>query len=243
MILSTANAAATVPVIFSLTNKSVTATMLANMGALSGQVLKFNGTDWAPASLIDAQLYKGTWDPATLLPDVGLSAPGDYWVVSASGTNPGDGITYAIGDWIISDGYSWSKLALSKTSVTSFNGRKGLVNLIPGDYPNLKVVLKIPGSNLNDLANVDITTVAPIVGDVLKWNGTNWVAGAGGGRPLVQPRSRIFQLLEQTLQKIPLIPRRFTAHQLIFFIFKRGDKTWQNFTAEVLNAPLSTYCS
>ncbi len=59
--------------------------------------------------------------------------------------------------------------------MTSFNGRKGLVNLIPGDYPNLKSGAKIPGSSLNDLANVDITTVAPINGDVLKFNGTNWV--------------------------------------------------------------------
>lgn len=168
MILSNANAAATFPVSFSLNDGSVTAVKLSNMGALSGQVLKFNGTNWAPASLIDAQLFKGTWDPSTILPDVGLSSPGDYWVISAAGTNAGDGITYAVVDWIISDGYSWSKLALSKTSVTSFNGRKGLVNLIPGDYPNLKSGAKIPGSSLNDLANVDLTTVAPVLNDVLK---------------------------------------------------------------------------
>ncbi|NOT80938.1 MAG: hypothetical protein HOP07_18280 [Bacteriovoracaceae bacterium] len=216
--------------------------MLANMGALSGQVLKFNGTDWAPASLIDAQLYKGTWDPATPFPDVGLSAPGDYWVVSASGTNPGDGITYAIGDWIISDGYSWSKLALSKTSVTSFNGRKGLVNLIPGDYPNLKSGAKIPGSNLNDLANVDITTVAPIVGDVLKWNGVNWVNGAGGVTS-VGSTAEITDLsiTGADIAENTINPSKIYSASIDSALYLRGDKTWQNFTAEVLNAPLSTY--
>ncbi len=243
MILSTANAAATVPVIFSLSNKSVTSGMLANMGALSGQVLKFNGTNWAPASLIDAQLYKGTWSPATMLPDVGLSSPGDYWVVSAAGTNAGDGVTYAIGDWIISDGYTWSKLALSKTSVTSFNGRKGLVNLLPGDYPNLKSGNKIPGSNLNDLSNVDITTITPITGDVLKFNGTNWVAGAGGGGASSVGSTEITDLsiTGADIAENTINPTKIYSSSINSALYLRGDKTWANFAADVLNVPLSTY--
>ncbi len=244
MILSTANAAATVPVLFSLSNKSVTSSMLANMGALSGQILKFNGSSWAPASLIDAQLYKGTWSPAGLLPDVSLSSPGDYWVVSASGINAGDGNIYAIGDWIISDGYTWSKLALSKTSVTSFNGRKGLVNLVPGDYSNLKSGTKIPGSNLNDLSNVDITTVAPTVGDVLKFNGTNWVAGAGGAGGANSVGSAEITDLSITGADIAdntINPIKIYSSSINSALYLRGDKTWANFAADVLNVPLSTY--
>ncbi len=244
MILSTANAAATVPVLFSLNNKSVTAAMLANMGALSGQVLKFNGTTWVPSSLIDAQLYKGTWSPASLLPDVSMSSPGDYWVVSAAGTNAGDGVTYAIGDWIISDGYAWSKLALSKTSVTSFNGRKGLVNLVPGDYPNLKSGLKIPGSNLNDLSNVDIITVPPVVGDVLKFNGTNWVAGAGGAGGAGSVGSTEITDLSITGADIAdntINLTKLYSSSINSALYLRGDKTWANFAADVLNVPLSTY--
>ncbi|NOT77898.1 MAG: hypothetical protein HOP07_02705 [Bacteriovoracaceae bacterium] len=50
MILSNANAAATFPVSFTLNDGSVTKQKLSSMGALSGQVLKFNGTTWEPAS-------------------------------------------------------------------------------------------------------------------------------------------------------------------------------------------------
>ena len=244
MILSTANAAATVPVIFSLNNRSVTAAHLANMGALAGQVLKFNGTNWAPASLIDAQLYRGMWSPLTSLPDINSSAPGDYWIASAAGTNADDGQTYAIGDWIISDGYSWNKLALSKTSVTSFNGRKGLVSLVPGDYPNLKSGLKIPGSSLNDLANVDILTVAPNVGDVLKYNGTNWVAGAGGAGGANSVGSTEITDASITGADIAdntINPTKLYSSSINSALYLRGDKTWANFAAEVLNVPLSTY--
>jgi len=243
MVLSNANASATFPVSFSLNNSSVTAVKLSSMGALSGQVLKFNGTNWAPASLIDAQLYKGNWDPGTLLPDIGLSTPGDYWIVSVAGTNAGDGITYAIGDWIISDGYSWNKLALSKTSVTSFNGRKGLVNLVPGDYPNLKSGLKIPGSNLNDLANVDILTVAPLVGDVLKFNGTNWVAGAGavGASSIGSTEITDASITGADIADNTINPTKLYSSSINSALYLRGDKTWANFAAEALDVPLSTY--
>lgn len=245
MVLSNANAAATFPVSFTLNDGSVTAVKLAPMGALSGQVLKFNGTAWAPASLIDAQLYKGTWDPTdvmTGIPDINLSSPGDYWVVSAAGIYPPvSGTSYAIGDWIISDGYSWSKLALSKTSVTSFNGRKGLVNLIPGDYPNLKSGAKIPGSNLNDFSNVAIAT--PTTGDVLKYNGTNWVNGAGavsassvGSTEITDLSITGADIAENTIN-----PSKIYSSSIDSALYLRGDKTWANFAADVLNVPLSTY--
>jgi len=243
MILSTANAAATVPVIFSLNNNSVTGAQLAPMGALAGQVLKFNGTDWAPASLIDAQFFQGTWNPNTeTIPDIGASNPGDYFVVSAAGIYPPvTGTSYAAGDWIISDDYNWTKLELSKTSVTSFNGRKGLVNLIPGDYPNLKSGAKIPGSNLNDLANVDITTVAPIVGDVLKFNGTNWIAGAGGAAVVGSAEITDLSITGADIAENTINPSKIYSASINSALYLRGDKTWANFAADVLNVPLSTY--
>ena len=33
--------------------------------------------------------------------------------------------------------------------------------------------------SIDDLGDVDTATVAPISGDQLEWNGTNWVPGAG----------------------------------------------------------------
>lgn len=40
---------------------------------------------------------------------------------------------------------------------------------------------KIFLSSIGDLADVDTTTNAPITGQFLKWDGTNWVPAAGGG--------------------------------------------------------------
>jgi hypothetical protein len=64
------------------------------------------------------------------------------------------GISYDVGDWIISDGVEWQKVAASNTAVTSFQGRKGIVNLIPADYLSLKSAttpFKIPGSSFYDI--------------------------------------------------------------------------------------------
>lgn len=37
-----------------------------------------------------------------------------------------------------------------------------------------------PTDSVGDLSDVDTTTVAPISGQVLKWDGANWVPGTGG---------------------------------------------------------------
>jgi hypothetical protein len=173
MVLSNAFGAATFPVSFTLDNGTVTAAQLNDMGATTGQILKFNGTNWAPASQQDVQTYIGVWNASGALPDVTLSAAGDYYIVSVAAG------AYAVGDWIVSDGYSWAKIPYSKTSVASFQGRKGNVVLVPADYVTLKdsVTHKITGSSLNDLADLDLTTVTPTNGSVLKYNGTKWVVG------------------------------------------------------------------
>ena len=60
LIVASAEASATFPISFELQNGQVTAAKLHPMGATSGQVLRFNGTNWAPASLTSSQLYAGT---------------------------------------------------------------------------------------------------------------------------------------------------------------------------------------
>ncbi|NOT77899.1 MAG: hypothetical protein HOP07_02710 [Bacteriovoracaceae bacterium] len=162
-------------------------------------------------------------------------------MVSSAGTNAGDGITYAVGDWIISDGYTWSKLEVSKTSVTSFNGRKGLVNLIPGDYANLKSGAKIPGSNLNDLANVDLTTDAPDSGDVLKFDGVKWFAGPGAAGAVGSTEITDLSITGADIAENTINLSKLYSPSIDPALYLRGDKTWANFTDEVLNAPLSTY--
>ncbi|MDD4976249.1 MAG: tail fiber domain-containing protein [Bacteriovorax sp.] len=115
LILSSAEASSTFSITFSVANGSITAAMLSSMGATAGQYLKYNGTSWIAASIIDGQTYLGTWNGVANIPDLTVpsSIAGDYYVVAAAGTF--NAITYAVGDWVISDGYNWQKIAYSKT--------------------------------------------------------------------------------------------------------------------------------
>lgn len=185
LILSNASGAATFNVDFTLSNHSVALTKLSITGASAGQVLKFDGTNWVPASLTEAQIYAGTWNASNNIggvPDLSSvsTTPGEYYIASHAGTL--NGVSYAIGDWIISDGYQWQKIAASKTSVTSFQGRQGIVTLTPADYVSLKdsVSHKVTGSSINDLADIDLST-PPTNGQVLVYStagGLNkWIPG------------------------------------------------------------------
>lgn len=79
--------------------------------------------------------YMGTWNATTNTPT--LANPPDaltkgfYYVVSAAGTQ--FGITFAIGDWIVSNGSVWEKIDNS-TAVSSVFGRVGAVVAMTGDY-------------------------------------------------------------------------------------------------------------
>ena len=189
LIISNASGSATFQVDFSLTNHSVALSKLVVTGATSGQVLKFNGTDWAPSNLLEAQFYLGTWNASNNIggvPDLSTvsSTAGEYYIASIAGTL--GAVNYAVGDWIISDGYQWQKIAASKTSVSSFQGRKGIVVLTPADYVSLKNTGtgKVTGSSINDLADIDLS-IAPTNGQALVYStagGLNkWIAGAAGG--------------------------------------------------------------
>ena len=74
----------------------------------------------------------------------------------------------------------------------SYNNVSGLFTYTPpdlssfstfsGSYTDLANKPSIP-SGINDLGDVDTTTAAPAVGEILKWDGSNWVPGtdATGG--------------------------------------------------------------
>jgi hypothetical protein len=183
-VLSNASAASTFQVTFTNSNNSITAPMLTSMSATKGQVMKYNGSAWVASSITNAQTYMGTWDALNNVPDLTIpsSMPGDYYIVSVAG--PFRSVPYAVGDWIISDGYNWQKVANSAVVVSTFNGRRGIVTLVPGDYVSLKNGSgKVTGSSLNDLEDVHIAT--PLDGSVLKYNiaTSKWIVGvdnAGG---------------------------------------------------------------
>jgi hypothetical protein len=92
--------------------------------------------NYSPPLLTAGQVnYKGTWNAATNTP--GLVNPpdalskGDYYVVSADGTQ--FSISFAVGDWIISNGTAWEKVDLTD-AVSSVFGRTGAVVGVSTDY-------------------------------------------------------------------------------------------------------------
>lgn len=153
LIISNASASATFPITITLDNGSVTAPKLASMGAGVGQVLQYNGTSWVPASISTGQLYMGTWNASTDTPDITASSPqaGEYYIVTTTGTqNLGGGaVVYSIGDWVIYNGSTWDKIAISNNTVASFNGRSGVVVPASGDYTWSQITKT--GSKLEDI--------------------------------------------------------------------------------------------
>ena len=84
---------------------------------------------YLPDSFVGAVVYQGTWNAGTntpTLPTPSANNKGYYYVVSDPGTYLG--ITYGIGDWVISNGTAWEKVDNSQ-SVTSVNGQQGVVVL------------------------------------------------------------------------------------------------------------------
>lgn len=147
--LEEAYASTTVEVTFNLPDSSVseskiadgaiTAVKLDSMGAGVGQVLKFNGTQWAPSDL-NALTYAGNWDAATNSPNLSSGGNlGEFYIVNNSGSTDllgGPGThTWAIGDWVVWNNVDarWEKVD-NASNVTSFNGRNGPITAQSGDY-------------------------------------------------------------------------------------------------------------
>lgn len=108
---------------------------LDQMGASSGQVLRWNGFSWAPSTLSSSQVYLGGWnafDNETSAPsnppisDSTVAASGSYYIVTTAGAQDlGAGsINFLVGDWVMSNGLRWEKI------VGSLSGA-GTANYIP----------------------------------------------------------------------------------------------------------------
>ncbi len=180
LIISTADAQVTYAITFTLQNGAVTATMLDDMGATSGQILKFDGINWGPSNLASSQVYSGTWNAFTNIPDLSGAVPaaGDYFIVNVAGTQDlGDGnVTYAVGDWIISNGTSWDK-------ITGALSGSGTTNYIP--YYRSSSVLGRSSIYFNG-TRVGIGTPAPTLGTILDLAGTTPLTSS-----LIVPRGTV----------------------------------------------------
>lgn len=180
--ISNASGAAVFPLTFTLQDGQVTAQKLNDMGATPGQILKFNGTTWAPASATSSQIYAGVYDASTDSPDiVAAGGPaGTFYIVSTAGTQDlGSGpLNFSVGDWAIFDGTSWSRIPLGSNAVSSFNGRTGVVVPLANDYAwdmLQKTSGKLTGSSIGEIADVDVTGLAN--GYTLKWQTNKWIVG------------------------------------------------------------------
>lgn len=116
-------------------------------------------TNYSPPLLTAGQVnYKGTWSAAanspTLVSPPASTSKGDYYVVSAAGTQ--FGISFAVGDWIISNGTAWEKVDLTD-AVSSVFGRTGAITAASGDYTASQVTNvpagTISSTNVQDAIN------------------------------------------------------------------------------------------
>lgn len=187
LVVSNSEASATFPLTFELQNGQVTAAKLHHMGASTGDFLQFNGTSWTPASISTNQVYVGTYNATTDTPNLsaGVAAAGTYYIVTTAGSQDlGSGImNFDVGDWVISDGTNWSKVAVGTNTVSNFNGRTGAVVPLSGDYSwsmLTKAAGKLTGSKLQEIADVDVAGIQD--GDMLIWN-----AGASKWESAAQP--------------------------------------------------------
>ena len=85
-----------------------------------------------PASIVGGLQYLGTWDAATNTPPIssGFGVPSTYYKVAVAGSTLVDGIGgWQVGDEIIFNGLTWSRISGSASPVVSVNGLTGAVTL------------------------------------------------------------------------------------------------------------------
>lgn len=90
-------------------------------------------SSYLPDSILGQLIYVGNWDALTntpILPDA-TTVKGNYYIVTVEGTY--GGVNFTVGDWVLSDGVSWTKVDNSD-AVTSVFGRIGNVVANGGDY-------------------------------------------------------------------------------------------------------------
>ncbi|MBN1115593.1 MAG: tail fiber domain-containing protein [Bacteroidales bacterium] len=158
----------------------ITSAKLHPMGASVDQFLRYNGANWAPASISSGLTYMGTWDANQNNPFLSNAGGenGEYYIVSAAGTqNLGSGdITFEPGDWAIHNGTSWQKINNSN-DVNSVFGRTGSIVAQYGDYT--WGLIDKTNSSIDDIT--DVQASSPTSGSLLIGDGSSWSAQSISG--------------------------------------------------------------
>ena len=102
-----------------------------------------------PDSILGQVTYMGTWNATTNTPTLAnppaTTTLGDYYIVTTGGTFAS--ISFAVGDWIISNGADgWAKVD-NTDAVASVFGRTGNVTATNGDYTASNIT-NVPAGNI-----------------------------------------------------------------------------------------------
>ncbi len=244
LIISNAEGAATFQVTFTISDGSITGSMLSDMGASVGQVLTFDGTDWVPNDLTGLT-YAGNWNGSLNIPDLsGGGSAGEYYIVSNAGTydlSGGAGTdSWSGGDWVVwnSTLNQWEKID-NAAGVVTFNGRNGTVVPLANDYTWAQIDKTT--SSLTDIANVD--TTGAVNGKILKYDGTSWIIADddSGGAALPQADGSTDGFISSTDWNTFNNKATITAGSSTQFL--RGDFSLGNFETEIRGTDLSGFSS
>jgi hypothetical protein len=127
-----------------------------------------------PGSLVGAVNYVGTYDATSgSITAANSGNKGNYYVISVAGSY--NSVSYAVGDWIISDGTQWSKVS-NNNGVTTIFGRAGVVTAVTGDYKSGQV----PETTNLYYTEARVNANATVVGKEDKTNKSTNVVTDGG---------------------------------------------------------------
>ena len=117
-----------------------------------------------PDSVVGQVEYQGTWNASTDTPTLPAASgvKGHYYVVSVAGTY--ETISYAVGDWIISNGTSWEKVD-NTDAVTSVFGRLGNVVANEADYSSFYPLISDLNTTNSNVSGLD-TRLTTAEGDI-----------------------------------------------------------------------------
>ena len=117
-----------------------------------------------PDSVVGQVEFQGTWNASTDTPTLPAASTvkGHYYVVSTGGTY--ETITYAIGDWIISNGTAWEKVD-NTDAVTTVFGRLGAIVANESDYSAYYPLISDLNTTNSNVSGLD-TRLTTAEGDI-----------------------------------------------------------------------------